>query len=72
MGACVKVGNRRSACLCIDEEILETAKRIGLNVSRVSENSLVKAIIDRLIRPKEEMKPSSSILVEFISSLGPS
>ena len=38
------MGNRRSACLCIDEEILETAKRIGLNVSKVSENALKEAI----------------------------
>ena len=38
------MGNKRSTCLYIDEEILETAKKIGLNVSKVSENALVEAI----------------------------
>jgi post-segregation antitoxin (ccd killing protein) len=33
-----------SACLYIGREVLETAKRLGLNVSRVSENALVEAI----------------------------
>ena len=38
------MGNRISACLYIDREILETAKKVGLNVSRVSENALAEAI----------------------------
>ena len=33
-----------SACLYISREVLETAKRSGLNLSRVSENALVEAI----------------------------
>ena len=33
-----------SACLYIGRDVLETAKRLGLNVSRVSENALVEAI----------------------------
>lgn len=33
-----------SACLYIGRGVLETAKRLGLNVSRVSENALVEAI----------------------------
>ena len=44
MGACVKVGSKKSTCLYIDREVLETAKRVGLNASRVSENALVEAI----------------------------
>ena len=44
MGACVKVGNRKSTCLYIDRGVLETAKKMGLNVSRVSENALIDAI----------------------------
>jgi hypothetical protein len=38
------VGNKISACLYIDKGVLETAHRMGLNVSRVSENSLIDAI----------------------------
>ena len=44
MGACGRMGNRKSVCLYIDEDILETAKRIGLNASKVSENALEEAI----------------------------
>jgi hypothetical protein len=39
MGANGKMGNRKSTCLYLDKEIVETARRIGLNVSRVSENA---------------------------------
>ena len=45
------MGNRKSTCLYIDGEVLEAAKRIGLNVSRVSENALIEAI-SRLGDPK--------------------
>jgi len=51
MGACVKVGNKKSACLYIDREVLEAAKKIGLNASKVAENALVEAI-RRLSDPK--------------------
>jgi hypothetical protein len=37
-------GGKVSAYLYIGREVLETAKRLGLNVSRVSENALVEAI----------------------------
>lgn len=33
-----------NACLYIDREVLETAKRMGLNISRASENALVEAV----------------------------
>ena len=33
-----------SACLYISREVLETAKRLGLNLSRVAENALICAI----------------------------
>jgi hypothetical protein len=42
-----------STCLYIDSGVLETARRVGLNVSRVSENALVEAI-GRLTGPKPE------------------
>ena len=51
MGAYGKMGNKKSTCLYIDREVLETARRMGLNVSRVSENVLVEAV-KRLNGPK--------------------
>jgi post-segregation antitoxin (ccd killing protein) len=33
-----------NACLYIDRKVLEAAKQMGLNVSKVSENALVEAI----------------------------
>ncbi len=33
-----------STCLYIDRAVMETARRVGLNVSRVSENALIEAI----------------------------
>jgi site-specific recombinase XerD len=38
------MGKKRSTCLYLDTRVVETAKRIGLNVSRVSENALIEAI----------------------------
>jgi hypothetical protein len=45
------MGNRKSTCLYINKKVLETAKQMGLNVSRVSENALKEAI-ERLNEPK--------------------
>ncbi len=53
MGANGKMRNRKSTCLYIDRKILETAKQVGLNVSRVSENALKEAI-GRLGGPERE------------------
>ncbi len=47
------MGKKVSTCLYINKEVLETAKRVGLNVSRVSENALKEAI-GRLEDPKQE------------------
>ena len=51
MGASEKMGMRKSTCLYLDAEVVETARRIGLNVSRVSENALMEAI-EHLREPK--------------------
>ncbi len=51
MGASDGMATKVNACLYIDRKVLETAKRIGLNVSRVSENALKEAI-GRLMEPK--------------------
>ncbi len=39
------MGRKVSACLYIDRQVLETAKRVGLNISRVAENALIEAIV---------------------------
>lgn len=57
------MGSKKSACLYLDKEILETAKQMGLNVSRVSENALVEAI-KRLSGPKQETVLDSRPRVE--------
>jgi hypothetical protein len=33
-----------STCLYVDREVIKTAKKVGLNISKVSENALVEAI----------------------------
>jgi hypothetical protein len=38
------MSNRMSTCLYIDREIIETAKKVGLNISKVAENALIDAI----------------------------
>ena len=47
------VGNRESTCLYLNQEVVETARKVGLNLSRVSENVLFEAI-GRLEGPKQE------------------
>ena len=49
-----------SACLYIGRGVLETAKRLGLNVSRVSENALVEAI-GRLQGPEAGSGPDNVV-----------
>ena len=48
-----------STCLYIGRDVLETAKRLGLNVSRVSENALVEAI-GRLQNPETRNESNGS------------
>jgi len=43
---------KKSTCLYLDKEVVETARRMGLNISKVSENAL-KATIRRLESPKQ-------------------
>ncbi len=35
---------KKSTCLYLDAEVVETAREMGLNVSKVSENAMVEAI----------------------------
>jgi hypothetical protein len=53
MGACDRTVKKVSTCLYIDKQVLQTAKRVGLNLSKVSENALAEAI-RRLGGPKRE------------------
>ena len=53
------MGSKNSTCLYLDREVVATAKRMGLNVSKVSENALKEAI-DRLKGPKPETRLDSS------------
>ena len=47
-----------STCLYIDKGVLETARQVGLNVSKVSENAVIDAI-ERLNGSKPETSLSS-------------
>ena len=57
------MGNKVSACFYINSEILETAKQVGLNLSKISENALVKAI-ERLRCPEPETSLGSQTNLE--------
>ena len=47
------MASRKSTCLYLDARVVETARQVGLNISKVSENALVEAI-SLLSRPKPE------------------
>ena len=53
MVTCDMNGGKVSTCLYISREVLETAKNLGLNLSRVAENALIEAV-GRLQGPKCE------------------
>jgi post-segregation antitoxin (ccd killing protein) len=63
MGVNGKMGSRKSTCLYLDAGVVETARRVGLNVSRVSENALVGAI-ERLSRSEAKTVFTSQAIVE--------
>ena len=48
-----RMGRKKSTCLYLDTEVVETAKQLGLNISKVSENALKEAI-GRLSGTKQE------------------
>ncbi len=58
-----------SACLYIGREVLETAKKMGLNLSRVSENALVEAI--RKMDGPEAGKEAVGSLGNVVRGVGP-
>jgi len=52
MGTNENIGMKKSTCLYLDHGVVETAKQLGLNVSKVCEKALVEAI-SRLKEPKQ-------------------
>jgi integrase/recombinase XerD len=52
-----------NTCIYLDKEVLENAKRFGLNISRVSENALIEAI-SRLTEPERGTALGSPARVE--------
>jgi hypothetical protein len=63
MGVNGEMGSRKSTCLYLDARVVETARRMGFNVSRVSENALIGAI-ERLRRPEPETSLRSQTSLE--------
>lgn len=57
------MGSKVSTCLYLNQEIVRTAKQVGLNISKVSENALLDAI-RRLKGPKPETGLNSPARVE--------
>ena len=57
------MGSKVSTCLYIEKWVLETAKQVGLNISKVSENALMDAI-RQLQEPKRETVLQSPARVE--------
>ena len=57
MGANGEMRSRKSTCLYIDRRILENAKQMGLNISKVSENALKEAI-----RRLEGQEPEAGLI----------
>ena len=52
------MGSKVNMCIYVDREVLESAKRMGLNLSRVSENAL-RSAIGRLNGPERRTGPMS-------------
>ena len=59
MVTCDMNDGKVSACLYIGREVLETAKKSGLNLSRVAENALIEAI-GRLQGPENRNGPAAA------------
>lgn len=53
-----RMGKKKSTCLYLDAAVVETARELGLNISKVSENALIESI-GRLRGPKQETGPDS-------------
>jgi len=59
-----------STCLYITKEVLETAKRVGLNLSRVTENALKEATCRMLGADPETGTTNRPVCLGSIGSPG--
>ena len=50
------MSNKVATCLYMSKEVVEAARKVGLNLSKVSENALIESI-SRLRSPKQETEP---------------
>ena len=62
-GHMLEMGNKKSTCLYLDQEVVETVEKFGLNVSRVSENALFDAI-RRLVKSEQATSVQGPINIE--------
>jgi post-segregation antitoxin (ccd killing protein) len=58
-----QMSNKVATCLYMNKEVVETARKIGLNLSKVSENALIESI-SRLRSPKQETEPYRAFVGE--------
>jgi len=58
-----KMPSKKSTCPYLDKKVVESARRMGLNVSRVSENALIEAV-RRLGSPEQGTSLGSPPRVE--------
>jgi post-segregation antitoxin (ccd killing protein) len=57
------MGKKKSTCLYLDAIVVETARKLGLNISKVSENALIQAI-RKLRSPEQETDLNSRANLE--------
>ena len=57
------MSNKAATCLYMSKEVVEAARKVGLNLSKVSENALVGSI-SRLRSPKQETEPHRAFVGE--------
>jgi hypothetical protein len=57
------MSNKVATCLYMSKEVVEAARKVGLNLSKVSENALIEST-SRLRSPKQETEPYRSSLLE--------
>ena len=54
------MGNKVSTCIYVDRGVLETARNVGFNISKVSENALIEAV-GKLNGAKPEIGSNSRV-----------
>ena len=57
------MSNKVATCLYMNKEVVEAARKVGLNLSKVAENALIESI-GRLGSPKQETEPRRAFVGE--------